>query len=280
MTEIVKKTAVQSETLSRETPARTDASPKPKLTIQSVDRAFDILEALAHSSGKLSLAEISAHTGLNVSTCHHLIATIARRGYVIQSSDSKKYSLSSKIFELSEARAGQIDLVDVAMPYMNHLNRETGEAIHLCALEGVDLLTLAKLGSHHAVRVDSTVSKANAAHATATGKAILAWLPENEFDEILAAKGMERFTERTIVDRNRLLAHLRKVRRHGYAEDVEEFEPGVVCVGAAIRGHKGLVAGSVSISLPTMRVTEDVLSKIRKQVMDTAAEISREIGSA
>lgn len=261
--------------------ARTAAMPqKTGPTIQSVDRALDIFETLARSNGRLSLAEISARTKLNSSTCHHLISTILRRGYVIQDRETRRYSLGSKIFELSEARASQIDLVDLAMPSLQHLNRQTGEAIHLCAIEGLDLITLTKLGSHHAVKVDSTVSKSNAAHATATGKAILAWLPENEIDEILATKGMERFTEHTIIGRTELMEQLRAIRRHGYAEDVEEFEPGVVCIGAAIRSHKGTVLGSISLSLPTMRVSDASLTRAREQVMMVAAEISREIGHA
>lgn len=251
---------------------------KPKPTIQSVDRALDIIETLARSSGKLALAEISAATGLNLSTCHHLVATIMRRGYVIQDRETKRYSLSSKIFELSEARAGQIDLADLAKPYLKRLNDETREAVHLCVIEGVDLITLTKLGSHHAVKVDSTISKSNAAHATATGKAILAWLPENEIDEILAAKGMKHFTNKTITNRESLIENLRIVRRYGYSEDVEEFEAGVVCVGTAIRGHKGTVVGSISVSMPTMRVSEEVLARIRNQVRMAASEISREIG--
>lgn len=249
-----------------------------KLTIQSVDRALDILEALAASSGRLALADIAARTGLKASTCHHLVSTILRRGYVSQDRDTRRYSLGSKIFELSEARAGQIDLLGLAMPYLARLNEITGEAIHLCVMEGLNLVTLGKLGSRYAVKVDSTVSKSNAAHATATGKAILAWLPESEVDEILVAKGMERFTDRTIVSRDLLVEELRKVRRHGYAEDVEEFEPGVVCIGAPVRGSKGTVLGSISLSMPTMRVSEESLQRTRALVMEAAADMAMEIG--
>jgi DNA-binding IclR family transcriptional regulator len=278
--ESTRSESVRSESARSESTRPEGATPaKPRPIIQSVDRALDIIEALARSSGKLALAELSARTGLNLSTCHHLVATVARRGYITQDPGTKRYSLSSKIFELSDARAGQIDLVDLALPALTHLNRSTGEAIHLAVIEGTELVTVAKLASLHAVKVDAASGNSNAAHATATGKAILAWLPETELDAILAAKGMERFTERTIATRDALVEELRLVRRYGYSEEREEFHPGVHCIGAAIRGHKGIVAGSISVSLPTMRVSDETLAKSRADVMSAALAVTKELGS-
>ena len=91
---------------------------------------------------------------------------------------------------------------------------------------------------------------ANAAHATATGKAILAWLPPTELDRIVADKGLTAFTPNTITDIEKLGEELRLVRRNGYAIDREEFRPGVICLGAAIRDHAGAVVGSISVSSP------------------------------
>jgi IclR family transcriptional regulator, acetate operon repressor len=246
--------------------------------IQSVDRALDILEALARN-GKMSLAELSLKTGLNASTCHHLVGTIGRRGYITQDADTRRYSLGSKIFQLSEARASQINLIELATPFLARLNRKTGEAVHLVVIEGTELITVAKLGSLHAVKVDSATGRSDAPHATAAGKAILAWLPPIRIDEILDARGMERFTVETITSRRALIEELRLVRRYGYSEDREEFEPGVHCIGAAIRSHKGAVIGSISLSIPTMRVSVDVLARARKDVMATAHEITKELGS-
>ncbi len=250
-----------------------------KPTIQSVDRSFDILEALSRSSGRMSLAELSVRVGLNLSTCHHLVATIARRGYISQDRATRQYSLGNRIFELSDARTRQIDLHDLAMPFLDRLRRETGEAIQLAVIEGADLVTIAKVASHHAVRVDSALSTANAAHATAVGKAILAWLPEGEIDAILHAKGQACFTPHTIPTRAALIEALRLVRRHGYAEDREEFQPNVYGAGAAIRSHKGTVVGALGVSLPMMRATADAMAATRRAVMDAAADLSRALGS-
>lgn len=246
--------------------------------IQSVDRALDILEALARH-GKMSLAELSLKTGLNVSTCHHLVGTIGRRGYITQDPESRRYSLGSKIFQLSEARASQINLIELAAPFLARLNRKTGEAVHLIVIEGTELITVAKWPSLHAVKVDSATGRSDAPHATAAGKAILAWLPPIRIDEILDIRGMERFTAETITSRRALIEELRLVRRYGYSEDREEFEPGVHCIGAAIRSHKGAVIGSISLSIPTMRVSADALVRARKDVMAAAQDITKELGS-
>lgn len=259
-----------------------DGAPAParaKPVIQSVDRSFDILEALGQAAGPLSLAELGARVGLNLSTCHHLVATIARRGYIVQDRATRRYALSSKIFELSDARSRQIDLVTLATPFLDRLHRETGEAIDLAVIEGTDLATIARLRSQHAVRVDNALGRSNAAHATALGKAILAWLPEREIDEILAAKGLERFTAHSIASREALTEALRLVRRHGYAEEREEFQPNVYGAAAAIRGHKGIVAGALGVSLPLMRATEAAVATVRRAVMTAALGLSRELGA-
>lgn len=265
---------------ARPAAGRIGAAPARKAgpVIQSVDRALDILEALARR-GKMSLAELSLKTGLNASTCHHLVSTIGRRGYITQDADTRRYSLGSKIFQLSEARASQINLIELAMPFLTRLNRKTGEAVRLVVIEGTELITVAKLGSLHAVKVDSATGRSDAPHATAAGKAILAWLPQLRIDEILDARGMERFTAETITSRRALVEELRLVRRYGYSEDREEFEPGVHCIGAAVRSHKGAVIGSISLSIPTMRVSADALARARKEVMATAQDITRELGS-
>lgn len=249
-------------------------------TIKSVDRALDLMEALSRSGGSLTLSELSAQTGLNASTCHHLVATMVTRGYIGQNPRTKEYALGNKIFELSEARARQFDFVDIAMPALRDLNRETGEAVHLAIIQARELVTVAKLDSLHAVKVDSGFAgKSNAAHATASGKAILAWLPESEQQAIVDAKGMEAFTEHTVTDLDKLRDELALVRRHGYAQDREEFQPGVICVGAAIRNHTGGVIASISCSTPTMRASDQRLAELIERIRETAANLSQELGS-
>jgi len=249
-------------------------------TIQSVDRALDILEALADASGEMSLNELAGRVGLNVSTCHHLLATLVARGYAGQTRRTRSYYLGSRITALSERRLKQFNLVDLAMPELHRLSDVTLESVHLAVLQGHTLATLAKLESRLPIRVGSDDSrKSDAAHATATGKAILAWLPEAEIARVIAHTGLRRFTPQTIATIAELMEDLRHVRRKGYAMDDEEFQLGVVCVGAAIRDHAGAVIGSVSCSMPSMRAEGDHIDRAKAAVRAAAAAISERYGS-
>jgi IclR family transcriptional regulator, acetate operon repressor len=248
--------------------------------VQSVSRALHLLELIADMGGQATLSELAKRAGLNVSTSHHLLATLVARGYVARSGARGGYYLGSKILQLSTARVRQAGLIDMAAPYLRKLNDETGETVHLATLQGEDLVTLTKLEAHHDVRVDEgTVGKSNAAHATATGKAILAWVPERQMLRVLAGKGMSRFTDNTITDISALIEELRHVRRSGFAVDREEFQPGVVCVGAAVRDHAGGVIGSISVSTPASRADDTHLETITGLLKQTARALSEEFGS-
>ena len=272
-----------TEAASTVTGADDAVAPPPQKgprTIQSVDRALGLLDVLAQASGELPLNEIAHRAGLNTSTCHHLLATLAQRGYVGQSARSRSYHLGPRITEISDQRIRQFNLIDIAMPELRRLNDETLESVHLAVLQGQSLATLAKLDSRLPIRVGSDdTAKAGAAHATATGKAILAWLPEAEIARVIGATGLQRFTDRTISTIAELMEELRLVRRNGFAVDNEEFQPGVVCVGAAIRDHAGAVIGSISCSMPRMRAEGDHEARVKAAVKACAAAISERFGS-
>ena len=249
-------------------------------SIQSVSRALHLLELISELGGQASLSELAKRAGLNVSTSHHLLATLVARGYVARSGARGGYHLGSKILQLSTARVRQAGLIDMAAPYLRRLNEETSETVHLATLQGEDLVTLTKLEAHHAVRIDAgTVGKSDAAHATATGKAILAWVPERQMLRVLAGKGMNRFTENTITDVTGLIEELRHVRRNGFAVDREEFQTGVICVGAAVRDHSGGVIGSISVSTPTSRADDTHLARITELLKKATRALSEEFGS-
>ncbi len=255
-------------------------SGKMPRTIQSVERALDILEILADADGELALNELAAGAQLNASTCHHLLATLVKRGYAGQTSRTRSYFLGPRITDLSDSRLKQFNLSEIAMPELRRLNDATLESVHLAVLQGASLVTFAKLDSKLPIRVGSDDGmKADAAHATATGKAILAWLPEPEIARVIAYGGLKRYTDKTISTISELMEDLRLVRRNGYSLDNEEFQAGVVCVGAAIRDHAGAVIGSVSGSMPSMRADGEHMAKVKRCVQDCAARISSRFGS-
>jgi IclR family acetate operon transcriptional repressor len=248
-------------------------------SIQSVDRALTLLESLAAAGGEAPLTELSRRTSLNISTCHHLLATLMNWGYVAKMPGRRSYALGARILHLGQACLKQVDLPRRAEPHIERINAKTGETVHLAVLQGDHLVTLLKRESRHAVRVDTGgLGNSDTAHATATGKAMLAWLPEDEIRRILSLQGMTRFTPNTITDLKLFIEELRLVRRNGFAMDREEFQPGVVCIGAAIRGHTGAVVGSISASAPTMRATDAHLERLREEVVAATRALSAELG--
>jgi IclR family acetate operon transcriptional repressor len=247
-------------------------------SVQSVDRALTLLEALAQSAGGTSLTELAGRAGLNVSTCHHLLATLVKWGYVAKV-PGRRYALGARGLHLGQAFLKQVDLPRRAQPFVERISEDTGETVHLAVLQGDAIITLLKREGRHAVRVDTgALGASDAAHATATGKAMLAWLPEHEIRRVLAVQGMTRFTPNTITDAGAFIKELQLVRRHGHAVDREEFQPGVVCIGAAIRNHLGAVVGAISASAPTLRATDEHLARVRDGVMAAARALSAEFG--
>jgi IclR family acetate operon transcriptional repressor len=248
-------------------------------SVQSVDRALTLLEALARSGGGVALTDLSTSAQLNISTCHHLLATLVKWGYVAKA-PGRRYALGARGLHLGHAFLKQVDLPRRAQPFVERINEETGESVHLAVLQGDSVITLLRREGRHAVRVDTgAIGTSDAPHATATGKAMLAWLPEHEIRRILSQRGMPRFTPNTISEPDALIEELRLVRRNGHAVDREEFQPGVICVGAAIRDHLGAVVGALSASAPTLRATDEHLARMRQAVIPAAWALSTEFGA-
>jgi IclR family acetate operon transcriptional repressor len=205
---------------------------------------------------------------------------LVKWGYVGREATNRNYQLGPHIFHLSNACLRQIDLPRLAQAHLDKLNAATGEAAQLAVMQGTDLVTLLRRECRFPVRVDAGMSgKSNAAHATATGKAILAWLPETEVERIIAEKGLTAFTPRTITDFAALREDLRLVRRNGFSTDRQEFQPSVICIGAAIRDHAGAVVGALSASTPVFRASQDHLEKMRAAVVAASRALSTELGA-
>lgn len=249
-------------------------------TIQSLERAIDLLEILASAGDGMALTEIAKRSELNASTCHHLLATLTKRGLVGRGV-SRNYVLGPRIAHLSESRLKHFSFVDAALPVLRELNEATKESVQLAAMQGKSLATLAKLDSMLPVRVgfDDEYSRSDAAHATAVGKAILAWLPETEMVRIVGTGPLRSFTERTILSCEELHENLRLVRRNGYSWENEEFQLGVVCVGGAVRGQSGAVIGAIGVSLPRMRAKGPHLEAVKRQVKHSSSRISAICGT-
>ncbi|MCG0278704.1 MAG: IclR family transcriptional regulator [Thermanaeromonas sp.] len=248
-------------------------------SVQVLERALKILEALAQEREGLGLNELSRRVGLHKSTAYRLLKTLKEYGYVDQDTyEHKKYTLGLKILELSGSLLEGLDVRKIARPYLEQLAAETQEVAHLVIPDGDEAVYVDKVEGNRTIRMYSRIGRRVPLHSTAVGKAILACLPWPEVERLLRDKGLRRFTSRTIADWTTLAHHLEQVRRQGYAVDDGENEEGIRCVGAAILDHRGSVVAALSISGSEMHITPDRIPYLGKLVREAAKEISRRMG--
>lgn len=243
--------------------------------IQSVDRAFGILEVMARKRGEVTLSQICEEMALNTSTCHHILKTLMARNYVRPGTARGRYMLGSQLVMLAEAVNVKAELPGRARPILADLNQVTEEAVHLAVFEHDEMITLVKREALHALRVDSaSIGKSHALHATATGKILLSGMSDDEVRRITKTHGMRSFATNTCTDIDKLLSELEVIRERGYSEDREEFQLYVVCVGAAVRDTRGRIIASISVSTPINRATEEHLNLVRHEVMAAGRTLS------
>lgn len=254
---------------------------KPVRTIQSVDRALTLLELSAGEIDGITLSELSERIGLNASTCHHLVMTLVARGYLTHISRSRGYALGPRVRELLEMMEHDSDPAVLLRDDLRRLGEQLGLGVQLAVLSETSLLTkLSFPGPASTLEEPNEVEKMTALHATATGKAILAWIPDTELVRIISANGLRSYTPNTINSLSGLVEELRSVRRFKYAIDNEELREGVVCIGSAIREGGGAVVASISTTLPASEATEDRKAQLTRQMIEAANTFSNKLRNA
>jgi len=240
--------------------------------VQSVERALELLEALAEPQEAKGVSELARATGLPVATIHRLLATMVSRGYVRQDTGSHKYTLGSHLIRLGEAAAR--DFAQFARPYLAELMEASGETANLAMLEDGQVAYVAQVPSrHHRVRMFTEVGRRVHPHTSGVGKVVLAFRPRAEVEALLARSGLPPRTPRTIVDRSRLLAELDVVARQGYAVDDGEEEIGVRCLAVPVFGVGDSVA-AVSISAPEGRLRRTDHERLLPEMLRISAAMT------
>lgn len=246
--------------------------------IQSVHRALSLLEILAAEGDALSLSELAARAKLNSSTCHHLISTLVSRGYLVHLGRSKGYALGKKLYELSDIAGRENDPTELLKDDLKKLSEQLGHGVQLAMLSETSLMTMLRFPPlQYPLEEPDEVTKMTALHATATGKAILAWLPDSELMRVVSANGLNRYTENTITSLSGLIDELRLVRRRGYAVDDEELKKGVVCIGTALREGSGAVIASISVTLCAEMATEKYRLELSRSIVAAAQVLTNRL---
>jgi DNA-binding IclR family transcriptional regulator len=246
--------------------------------VQSVDRTLTILEVLSDYNDGLGITEISSLVNLHKSTVHRLLSTLMYKGYVVQDEESSKYKITFKLFELGSKKVHKLDLLEISRPYTKMLMESVNEVAHLIIREETDIVYIDKVEANNTISMASRIGKRNPMYCTATGKAILAFLPEEEIREVWNNSKVVKLTENTNTDFILFKKELQTIKNNGYAIDNEENEIGVKCVGAPIFNMSGEVVAAISVTGPVTRITDDKIDFISNEVIKITNLISKEMG--
>ncbi|MFG2193502.1 IclR family transcriptional regulator [Streptomyces sp. NPDC048639] len=254
----------------------TSATPKSTATggVQSLERAFDLLERMADAGGEVGLSELSTSSGLPLPTIHRLMRTLVACGYVRQQ-PNRRYALGPRLIRLGESSARLLGTW--ARPHLARLVEETGETANMALLDGDEVVYVAQVPSRHSMRMFTEVGRRVLPHSTGVGKALLSNAPEGEVRALLGRTGMPAATDKTITTPDGFLAALRHVRELGYAVDDNEQEIGVRCLAVSVPDSP--TAAAISISGPAGRVTDAATEKIVPLLQEVAAELSVALAS-
>ena len=250
----------------------TDSSP-----VTAVERALNILENIAHRRDGLTNSEISRKLAIPKSSASYILRTLERRGYLRRDAETGRYKLGLKILSLGGDAQSNLDIADVALPFMRSLVERVHLTAHLAVLDQGEAVYIEKVEAPGFFKVNTWVGRRMYLHSTSVGKALLAWLPKQEMEAIVRQQGMKKRTPKTITTVSRLLADLDIVREQGYGVDDEENSLGARCLGAPIFDATGNVTAALGVSGTLTQVDEENLPKIVEVLKETARRISRQL---
>ncbi len=248
--------------------------------IQSVLKALDIMECLAAADQPLSAQEVAQRCSMSRPTAYRHLTTLLTRNYVTTCQDDGRYELGAQVLNLSKSFLERLDLPELAKPDMRELSRFSGETVHLAVLDGTEMLYVAKVDGSRSVRMHCVIGTRNPVYCTAMGKAILAFLPQEQRAALLDQITLTPRTPHTITDRAVLEKHLELVRAQGFSIDDMEIEEGIRCIGAPIFDHTGYVIAAISVSGPIYRFPDAQLRELSELVVGAGRTISGKLGYA
>jgi DNA-binding IclR family transcriptional regulator len=245
--------------------------------INSLQRGLSLLNLFAGVESALNFAQIAGMSGLPSSTLHRFLVNLQSAGY-LSCDEGGNYRLGVSCVFLGQAAIGSLDVQLMSRPYLQELNRRTRETIHLTVRDGGSAVYVEKIDSPQQLRIHSRIGALVPLHCTAAGKVLLGFLPEAEQTAILERLELKRCTVNTVGSLQELQAELHRVRKNGYALDLEEHEPHIRCVAAPIWDHAGAIHASLSITGPAVRMTMARLRELAPMIQEAGLEISKELG--
>jgi DNA-binding IclR family transcriptional regulator len=250
----------------------------PSDQVQTLNRAFALLDCFTIDKPDLGVRELARMTGLSSSTTGRLLAAMKDAGILHQNSNNHVYSLGLKVLSWAGVYTNSLDIRSLALAYLQELHRVTQETISLYLLDGKDRVCVERMESPHNVRITSRIGLRLPLYAGSAGKAMLAFLPEAQREEILCSTPLVPLTEKTIIDPEQLRRELDQIREVGYAVSRGEWQIDASGVAAPIFDSNHFPTAAVTISGPAQRFTDEAFAEYIQMIQPVAAQISREMG--
>lgn len=244
----------------------------------SVEKAIDVMFCFDLQHPQLRLIDICQHLGLHKSTAHRLLSVLKKKGLVVMDPTTQLYSLGPALVDLAWIVLRQQDLRTICRPFMERLRQATNETVSLNIRMGQKRVCVEELESDQEIKYSQALGLTAPLHVGAPGKALLAFLPDADLEQVLHLLPLTPITPETITDLPALRAELARTRARGYAVSVGERSAWAAAVAAPIRDRSGHAVAAVSVLGPSHRLTSRVLKELGTQVMQVAQEISAVLG--
>lgn len=245
--------------------------------VQSIDRAVAILECFSENKSELKLSEIASMLDLNKSTVHGILNTLKHHGFIDQDEVTQKYRLGIRFIGYGDLVVNSINITNIAVPVLEKLCHKVEETVNIAMLDGLDVVFIEKKECNKSIKTSTKIGSRLPAYYTADGRIILSYLEKEKIKELLP-RTIKQLTTNTITDKQFLMEKLYETKHRGYAVDHEEVVKGLICIAAPIFDHMGEVKYSISITGPSVRMTDEVVSEYINIIKEAANEISHRIG--
>lgn len=245
--------------------------------MESPKKVLEIIDYVVKNPTKVMVVEIAKKFGMSVSNAYKYMKILENYGIVIKNPD-KSYIPGFKLVEYGSIILKRINLRDIAHPHLVDLMVKTNQTVHLVLKEDNWGIYIEKIESAESLPMISKIGMRMPLYSTGFGKAILAFLSEDEIKKYLREVELRKRTKNTIIDPVEFLKELKKIRDRGYSIDNEENEYGIKCVGAPIFDHNGKPIAAISVSGSTSKITSEWIKENARYVLKCAKEISKKLG--
>lgn len=240
----------------------------------TVGKALDVLDMVARHGRPVRFTELLGQGGYPKATLYRFLQTLTNQGMLAYDPEAQVYSLGVRLVRLAHAAWAQSSLAPIARPWLDRLSEELGETLHLAQLDQGQVLYVDKRNAARPVDMFSQAGKVGPAYCTGVGKAMLAYLPDAGLEQALSRQSFHVFTPATLASREALVGELKAIRARGYAFDLEEHEPGIICIAAPILSASGRAIGAMSITSTTQRNSLGDLEAFAPRLCEVAAAIA------